>query len=85
MNIATYEVLDMKRIYWILVGKVKLLDDYEMIFGDYDREVVRQELEDTKTSGDYDYHHLKVVRVIGDTTAHINQTIIELNNKQGLK
>jgi len=68
----------MARTYWILIGKTELLADYELIFGDYDKEVVKQELEDTKTSGDCEYRYLKVVRVPGDTTTDINNVLTSL-------
>ena len=49
-------------------------DTFSVQFGDYDREVVVQEVEDSYA----DAHKVRIVRS-GDTTAEINAAVAKLN------
>lgn len=68
--------------YHILVGKDALDESpskdkkFEMIFGDYDKEVVKQELEDQEHSS---YEKMRVITIESDTNEAVVAAIAKLN------
>jgi hypothetical protein len=70
------------RKYYILVGKDELDEapnkdrKFEMIFGDYDKEVVEQEMEDTSN-----YVKMRVITLAADTQDAVVAAIAKLNGE----
>jgi hypothetical protein len=60
--------------YYSIAVQFEKGDKFSLQFGDYDREVVEQEVEDSYA----DAHKVRIVRS-GDTTAQINAAINKLN------
>jgi hypothetical protein len=60
--------------YYSIVVQFEKGDSFSVQFGDYDREVVAQEVEDSYA----DCYKTKIVRS-GDTTAEINAAVAKLN------
>lgn len=60
--------------YYTLAVQFDKGDTFSVQFGDYDREVVVQEVEDSYA----DAHKVRIVRS-GDTTAEINAAVAKLN------
>ena len=60
--------------YYTLAVQFDKGDSFSVQFGDYDREVVVQEIEDSYA----DAHKVRIVRS-GDTTAEINAAVAKLN------
>jgi len=60
--------------YYTLAVQFDKGDTFSVQFGDYDREVVAQEIEDSYA----DAHKVRIVRS-GDTTAEINAAVAKLN------
>lgn len=60
--------------YYTLAVQFDKGDTFSVQFGDYDREVVVQEIEDSYA----DAHKVRIVRS-GDTTAEINAAVAKLN------
>ncbi len=65
--------------YFILVGIEKDgTEEYEMLFGDYERDVVKEEKKQYRGQGDYCN---LIVLSTGDSQSAINDAIHKLNNK----
>ena len=60
--------------YYTLAVQFDKGDSFSVQFGDYDREVVVKEIEDSYA----DAHKVRIVRS-GDTTAEINAAVAKLN------
>lgn len=60
--------------YYTLAVQFDKGDSFSVQFGDYDKEVVVQEVEDSYA----DAHKVRIVRS-GDTTAEINAAVAKLN------
>lgn len=60
--------------YYTLAVQFDKGDTFSVQFGDYDRETVVQEIEDSYA----DAHKVRIVRS-GDTTAEINAAVAKLN------
>ena len=60
--------------YYSIAVQFEKGDKFSVQFGDYDREVVVQEVEDSYS----DAHKVRIVRS-GDTTQEINSAISKLN------
>lgn len=60
--------------YYTLAVQFDKSDTFSVQFGDYDKEVVAQEIEDSYS----DAHKVRIVRS-GDTTAEINAAVAKLN------
>lgn len=64
--------------YYIITGKNRATGRYEMLFGDYDRELVYTERDDMVQSPNDAYHFLRVRRV-SDDQQQIDHAVKSLN------
>lgn len=66
-----------RRVYYTLLSREPHSTRWAIEFGDYDREVVRQERDDLK-DGDYCDHAFKIITT-GETQAEIDAEVARLN------
>ena len=65
------------KMYYSLISKYMLGDLWSVQFGDYDKEVVKSELDYYKEGGEY--HQLKIIRT-GDKQELIDREVKRLND-----
>lgn len=70
----------MSKRYFIVVGKSKDSGKFELLFGDYYKQVARDEMYDLESgSSAEDYTHYRVYTLETDTQAAIDAKLLELN------
>ena len=70
----------MNKAYFILVATTRHDNVIEMLFGDYDKEVVEQEKIDARENDHMnEYKAYRVIRLANDTQDHIDGILAGLN------
>ena len=76
----------MSKCYFIVVAKLKDTGKYEMLFGDYYKQVARDETYDVESGfGGADYTHYRVITLNTDDQATIDAKMTELNKGEIIK